>query len=257
MTLILPARVGGGRFVGADAYVVRKARHLAQAFQAKLSIIHVLDNIPMPDTAYGTIVPLDKDSPYEMLEAVKIEIAQLGERMAIELERRWMVWGVPGEEIVRIAEQERRRLIIVGSHGRHGLGLLHGIDGEQRAASCSDATSWQIRFPEEVDAGCNRYRDTCAKSNRLNGSAELHRHRLHREAIFSEVVNQCRLDQNFHQALHHRSPLESGIENWLSGKFFFITLRGVIAQIRHTQLVICLYHDKQVLPPSRESEDIP
>ena len=37
-----------------------------------------------------------------------------------------MVWGVPGQEIVRIAEQEHIDLIVVGSHGRHGLALLLG-----------------------------------------------------------------------------------------------------------------------------------
>ena len=35
-------------------HVVRKGGYLAGLFHAKLSIIHVLDNLPMPDTAYGT-----------------------------------------------------------------------------------------------------------------------------------------------------------------------------------------------------------
>ena len=117
--------------LGADlseqsTHVARKAKHLAQTFHASLSIIHVLDNIPMPDTAYGTLVPLDQDSSYEMLEAAKSKLAQLCDELGVELRRRWMVWGVPGEEIVRIAGQECADLIIVGSHGRHGLGLLLG-----------------------------------------------------------------------------------------------------------------------------------
>src|SRR5512133_2623052 len=108
------------------AHVARQARHLAQTFHANLSVIHVLDNIPMPDTAYGTLVPLDQDSSYEMLEAEKSKLTQLCDELGVELRRRWMVWGVPGEEIVRIAGQEQADLIIVGSHGRHGLGLLLG-----------------------------------------------------------------------------------------------------------------------------------
>lgn len=109
-----------------DDYVVRKARHLTNVFHAKLSIIHVLDNIPMPDTAYGTIIPLHKDSSYELLEAEKSRLMQLGDRLNVDPACRWMVWGVPGEEIARIAEQEQVDLIIVGSHGRHGLALLLG-----------------------------------------------------------------------------------------------------------------------------------
>jgi universal stress protein A len=133
-----------------DTYVVRKARHLAQVFDAKLSIIHVLDNIPMPDTAYGTIIPLNEDSSYEMLEAVKAKLRKLGEWMAIDLERRWLVWGVPGEEIVRIARQEHVDLIMVGSHGRHGLGLLMGSTANRvlHHASCDVMA---VRFPEEVE----------------------------------------------------------------------------------------------------------
>ena len=33
-----------------SVYVAEKARVLANKYQAKLSVIHVLDNIPMPDT---------------------------------------------------------------------------------------------------------------------------------------------------------------------------------------------------------------
>jgi universal stress protein A len=133
-----------------DTYVVQKARYLAQVFDAKLSIIHVLDNIPMPDTAYGTIIPLNEDSSYEMLEAVKAKLRKLGEWMAIDLERRWLVWGVPGEEIVRIARQEHVDLIMVGSHGRHGLGLLMGSTANRvlHHASCDVMA---VRFPEEVE----------------------------------------------------------------------------------------------------------
>ena len=107
-------------------HVIRKARHLAGTFQAKLSIIHVLDNIPMPDMAYGTVVPLDEHSAYELLEAEKLKLKQVADRLGVGFPQRWLVWGVPAEEIVRIAEQEQVDLIIVGSHGRHGLALLLG-----------------------------------------------------------------------------------------------------------------------------------
>ena len=46
-----------------------KAKTLAAKYQAKLSIVHVLDNIAMPDTNYGTVIPLDQDSGYALLEA--------------------------------------------------------------------------------------------------------------------------------------------------------------------------------------------
>ncbi|WP_090372804.1 universal stress protein [Nitrosospira sp. Nl5] len=109
-----------------DDQVIRKAKHLADIFHAKLSIIHVLDDIPMPDTAYGTIIPLHEVSSYELLEKEKSSFMQIGNRLGVDASCRWMVWGVPEEEIVRIAEREHIDLIIVGSHGRHGLALLLG-----------------------------------------------------------------------------------------------------------------------------------
>ncbi len=107
-------------------WVARKAKALAEKNQAKLSIIHVLDNIPMPDTNYGTVIPLDVDSSYDLLEAEKIRLVQIGERLGVDRSRLRLIWGVPKQEIVRIAEQEQVDLIVVGSHGRHGLALLLG-----------------------------------------------------------------------------------------------------------------------------------
>ena len=107
-------------------YVAEKARSLAYRYQARLSIIHVLDNIPMPDTSYGTVIPLNQDSSYDLLEAEKAKLMQLGDQLNVDLANRWMLWGVPKQEIIHIAEQEQVDLIVVGSHGRHGLALLLG-----------------------------------------------------------------------------------------------------------------------------------
>ena len=107
-------------------YVAEKARSLASRYQAKLSIIHVLDNIPVPDTNYGAVIPLTQDSSDDLLEAEKAKLMQLGDQLVVDLANRWMLWGVPKQEIIHIAEQEKVDLIVVGSHGRHGLALLLG-----------------------------------------------------------------------------------------------------------------------------------
>ncbi len=109
-----------------SVYVAEKARVLANKYQAKLSVIHVLDNIPMPDTNYGTVIALDQIATDELLEAEKLKFMELGDQLAIDVVNRWMVWGIPTQEIINIADQEQVDLIIVGSHGRHGLALLLG-----------------------------------------------------------------------------------------------------------------------------------
>lgn len=125
-------------FSDQDEYVIQKARNLALLSSAKMSIIHVLDNIPMPDTPYGTMIPLEAKTTYVMLETEKNRLNELGEVMAIDPAHRWLVWGEPKQEIVRIAEQANVDLIVVGSHGRHGLALLLGstANGVLHHAKC-------------------------------------------------------------------------------------------------------------------------
>ena len=106
--------------------VALRATNLAKQYQARLSIIHVLDNIAMPDMAPGTILPLDEYSNYDLLETEKDKLRQIADKLGIDESCRWLVWGNPKQEIVRIAEQEKVDLIIAGSHGRHGLALLLG-----------------------------------------------------------------------------------------------------------------------------------
>ncbi|EGW23629.1 universal stress protein [Methylobacter tundripaludum] len=113
-------------YSGHSGVVAQRAKDLAAKHLAKLSIIHVLDNIPMPDTGYGTVISLTEDSGYALLEAEKVRLIQIGEQLGVAPANRWMIWGTPKQEIVRLAEQEQIDLIIVGSHGRHGLSLLLG-----------------------------------------------------------------------------------------------------------------------------------
>jgi len=106
--------------------VAQRAKDLVGKYQAKLSIVHVLDDIPMPDTGYGTVISLTENSGYELLEAEKTRLMQIGDRLGVAQANRWLIWGAPKQEVVQLAEREQIDLIVVGSHGRHGLALLLG-----------------------------------------------------------------------------------------------------------------------------------
>lgn len=107
-------------------YVLQKGQSLAKLFSAKLSLVHVLDNIPMPQVAYGTIISLTEQTDNALLEAEKSKFIQIADKLGIAQDSRWIVWGNPKQEITHIAEQESVDLVVVGSHGRHGLALLLG-----------------------------------------------------------------------------------------------------------------------------------
>ncbi|HLP82110.1 MAG TPA: universal stress protein [Nitrosomonas sp.] len=109
-----------------DHQVAQKARGLATQLNASLHIIHVLDNIPMPDTPYGLVIPLNEDSSYPLLESEKNKFKQISDKLDIEPGCRWLIWGEPQQEITRLAAQQQIDLIVVGSHGRHGLAVLMG-----------------------------------------------------------------------------------------------------------------------------------
>ncbi|MCL7420480.1 MAG: universal stress protein [Methylobacter sp.] len=136
-------------YSGHDDTVIRKARMLAKQYRSRLSIIHVLDDIPMSDTAYGTVIPLDRDSGYDLLEEKKSRLVQIADKLGIEPGDRWLVWGVPHQEIVSIAEREQVDLIVLGSHGRHGLALLLGSTANSvlHDASC-DVMAVRLRDDE-------------------------------------------------------------------------------------------------------------
>jgi universal stress protein A len=106
--------------------VALKAKFVAEQQQAKLSLLHVLDNIAMPDTAYGTVIPLDKTSENLHLEQEKAKLTEFARQLGIVTSNCWLIWGLPKQEIVQLAQEQAVDLIVVGSHGRHGLGLLLG-----------------------------------------------------------------------------------------------------------------------------------
>lgn len=118
--------------------VVYRAQDLANKYQAKLSIIHVVDNMPMIDAGYGADIPFNFDLTTELMATAKKNLTKLGEKLVVTEDRRWLEMGSPKTEIVRVANENKVDLIIVGSHGRHGLALLLGstANGVLHHATC-------------------------------------------------------------------------------------------------------------------------
>jgi universal stress protein A len=106
--------------------VANKAKELAEMNQASLSIIHVLDNIPMSDAAYGPIIPFDGDLSKQLMDAAEKHLEKFSDDLNIPKDKQWLECGSPKLEIVRVAVENQVDLIVVGSHGRHGLALLLG-----------------------------------------------------------------------------------------------------------------------------------
>ena len=109
---------------------------LATAFEAELHVIHVIEPLSL---AYGGDIPMDLSSVQEQIhEQAKSHLAEFANGLGVPQDRQYLIFGRPESEIHRVAESQEMDLIIVGSHGRHGLALLLGstANGVLHGASC-------------------------------------------------------------------------------------------------------------------------
>ena len=116
--------------------VARRARILADASNAELHIVHVIEPLSL---AYGGDVPMDLSSVQDQIhEQACAHLADFAEDFGVAEDHRHLVFGRPESEIHRIAENQGMDLIVVGSHGRHGLALLLGSTANAvlHGASC-------------------------------------------------------------------------------------------------------------------------
>ena len=105
--------------------VGRRAVELAKNCGAELSLIHVVEYLPM-DLGDG-MMPVEPMGFDEELEnQSKERMAELAARLGIETAPRRLEVGATRGEVIRAAEEEGCDLIVVGSHERHGLALLLG-----------------------------------------------------------------------------------------------------------------------------------
>lgn len=143
-------------FTDDSLFIARKAQAFARVFDARLSLVHVLDNIAMPDTGYGTIVSLGEDSGYDALEREKDRLRALGARLGIGPDSCWLVWGAPETEIIVLAGRLAADLIVVGVHHVR-LSFLWG----STAASVlkqADCDVLGVKIPESPDSDASEFK---------------------------------------------------------------------------------------------------
>jgi universal stress protein A len=71
-------------------------------------------------------------------DQARSHLAEFATTLGIPPERQHLIFGRPESEIQRTAEAAGADVIVVGSHGRHGLALLLGstANGVLHGASC-------------------------------------------------------------------------------------------------------------------------
>jgi len=120
-----------------DAAVIDKALEVASHNDARLTLIHVVE---YTGTLYAGDIPLPEDLDLDRRLADQAEEklqALIKQRQLADVDYLVEI-GVPKREIVRVAEDKGADLIVIGSHGRHGLQLLLGstANGVLHQAKC-------------------------------------------------------------------------------------------------------------------------
>jgi universal stress protein A len=102
-----------------------KASQLAALYQAKMLLVHVNEPI-VSDSAFDTLPALPVDFEDTLLSNARQRLESIAAEYAVDAKQIFLEIGETRHEIMRVAEEQQVDLIIVGSHGRHGVALLLG-----------------------------------------------------------------------------------------------------------------------------------
>lgn len=106
-------------------YVLEKARALTVLMKASLSCVHVLEPIFI-DTGSDMILDISTEIEEKRNTVLKEQLYKLADEFSIPQDSAHLREGSIKSEVMALAEENNSDLIIVGSHGRHGLALMLG-----------------------------------------------------------------------------------------------------------------------------------
>lgn len=102
----------------------------------RVSLVHVQEPLSF---AYGGDVPMDLSEVQRQLEErARSRLQVFGAQIGVAVADQHVLMGSPAPEMHRFAREHAVDLIVVGSHGRHGLALIFGstANGVLHGACC-------------------------------------------------------------------------------------------------------------------------
>lgn len=108
-----------------SAELLHKAAEIAARNEARLSIAHVVEYLPVEPTG-EVLMPTSQDLEPELLEGAQHQLEKLARSCGIEQAARHVVLGSTARDLARLIEENHFDLLIAGAHERHGLSLFAG-----------------------------------------------------------------------------------------------------------------------------------
>jgi universal stress protein A len=119
--------------------IIQRALDIAKPNQAQVSLIHVVDHLPPLGFGEEPLIAPDWMIPeQELLNQAEKSLKNFADKHGLSEHKQQVLLGTPHMEIVRLAEESDVDLIVLGSHGRHGVRLLLGstANGVLHHATC-------------------------------------------------------------------------------------------------------------------------
>ena len=114
-------------FSASAGAVLDKARQIAERNKAKLSLLHVVEYLPPIDSAYEPILASNWSiDETQLLSQAEDSLQQLCTQHGLQDVKQSVVLGVPKHAITQFVNDHQCDLVVLGSHGRHGISLLLG-----------------------------------------------------------------------------------------------------------------------------------
>ncbi|MBS0352136.1 MAG: universal stress protein [Proteobacteria bacterium] len=119
-----------------DSSIIQKAKEFKEYYQADLTLLHVVEHLSNYGAAYGVSAGIDIEEI--LINEAKSSIQRLGGQLGIPELNQVVKIGPTSQTIIEAALEKHADLIIIGSHGRHGVRLILGstANGVLHAASC-------------------------------------------------------------------------------------------------------------------------
>ncbi|MDE0841668.1 MAG: universal stress protein [Porticoccaceae bacterium] len=104
--------------------IIARVNLLFAKTACRVSLCHILEPITL---AYGTDIPIDLTEVRSQLQHNAMRALEtLAESLQISDSQQLVLIGDPAHEMHHLADELAVDLIVVGTHGRHGLSLLFG-----------------------------------------------------------------------------------------------------------------------------------
>jgi universal stress protein A len=107
-----------------DDTVISHGIDIAKINNAKVSIVHAVEHINAYGVAEAYSAVIDVEA--QLMEEARKELAKLGDKYHLPVNCQFLDVGSPKAVILNKAKDIKADLVVVGSHGRHGLQLLLG-----------------------------------------------------------------------------------------------------------------------------------